>query len=764
MNVPLSWLREYVEVDATAVEIADRLAIATGEVERISRPGVADVDGNLGLYRVGRVLEAGKHPNADRLQLCRVDVGEDEPRQIVCGAWNFEAGATVAVALPGAVLPDGRTLERAKLRGTVSDGMILSEHELKIGDDHAGILVLTEPWNPGTPLGDVLPLGEEVLEIELTRNRPDCLSVYGIAREVAALFGGELRPMPGEEPELTGEERPDVAIEDLAGCPRYIGRLFRDVRVGPSPPWLKARITAAGMRPISNVVDVTNYVMLAVGNPLHVFDFDTLGGGRIVVRRARPGEEFTSLDGTLRKLDPADLVIADAERAIAFAGIMGGLDTEVTEGTTAVLLEAANFEPGGILWSSERHGLRTEGSNRWEKGVDPHLAPHAARLATQLLVDLAGARWSGDTDVTGDLPAPPVVSFRPNRANRLLGIDIPDQEQKDALDRLGFEVASGWDVTVPTWRARDVTREIDLVEEVARVHGLEKIPFTLPLRSAMDGRLTKDQRLRRLVEDVLVGAGFSEAYTWSFTARDPHPDALRLPDPLTSEHAVLRTTLLEGLVTAAAHNVNMGNEDVGLFEVARIYLPTGEHLPEERWHVGGIAAGGYLRAKGAVETLYGALRIEPRLERTREPFLHPGKAGRLGAGWVGELHPTLLEGSWGAFELDLPTLFAQVPERVEYEDVISYPALRQDLAFVVDEDVLAGDLVAVAREAAGPELREARIFDVYRGDPIPAGKKSVALHVAFQSSERTLSDEDARVLRERIVAALAEQFGAELRA
>ena len=764
MKVPLSWLREYVDVDATPIEIADRLAIATGEVERISRAGVADVDGNLGLYRVGRVLEAGKHPNADRLQLCRVDVGESEPRQIVCGAWNFGPGATVAVALPGAVLPDGRRLERAKLRGAVSDGMILSEHELKIGDDHAGILVLPEPWDPGTPLGDVLPLGEQVLEIELTRNRPDCLSVYGIAREVASLFAGELRPLPGEEPALTGEETPDVTIEDLTGCPRYIGRLFRDVRVAPSPPWLKARLTAAGMRPISNVVDVTNYVMHALGNPLHAFDFDTLGGGRIVVRRARRGEEFTSLDSTLRKLDPADLVIADAERAIAFAGIMGGLDTEVTEETTAVLLEAANFEPGGILWSSERHGLRTEGSNRWEKGVDPHLAPHAARLATQLLVDLAGARWTGDTDVTGELPERPVVSFRPDRANRLLGIEIPDQEQKEALERLGFEVASGWEVTVPTWRARDVTREVDLVEEVARVHGLEKIPFTLPLRSAMDGRLTKDQRLRRLVEDVLVGAGFSEAYTWSFTARDPNPDALRLPDPLTSEHAVLRTTLLEGLVAAAQLNANTGNEDAALFEVARVYLPSGEQLPEERWHVGAIAAGGYPRAKGAVETLYGALRIEPRLERTREPFLHPGKAARLEAGWVGELHPILLEGSWGAFELDLPTLFAQVPERVEYEDVITYPAVRQDLAFVVDEEVLAGDLVTAAREASGPELREARIFDVYRGDPIPAGKKSVALRVAFASPERTLSDADARVLRERIVEALADRYGAELRA
>ena len=573
MKVPVPWLREYVDVDATTVEIADRLAIATGEVERISYRGVADADGNYGRYLVGRVVEAGKHPNADRLQLCSVDVGEGEPRQIVCGAWNFGAGATVAVALPGAVLPDGRTLERAKLRGTVSDGMILSEAELKISDDHAGILVLGEPHEPGTPLRDVLQLGEEVLEIELTRNRPDCLSVYGIAREVAALFAAELGPVPGEDPPLAGDEHPDITVEDAEGCPRYIGRLFSDVTIGPSPPWLKARLTAAGMRPISNVVDVTNYVMLALGNPLHAFDFETLRGGRIVVRRARPGEEFTSLDGNLRKLDPADLVIADAEGAIAFAGIMGGLETEVTESTTSLLLEAANFEPGTILWSSERHSLRTEGSNRWEKGVDPYLAPDAARLATQLVVELAGARWTGDTDVKAELPEPPVVHYRTGRANRIVGVEIEEQEQKDALERLGFDVMPGWDVQVPTWRMRDTTREIDLVEEVARVHGLEKIPFTLPLRSAMSGRLSKHQRLRRLVEDVMVGAGFFEAYTLSLVAHDEDPNALRLPDPLTSEHAVLRTTLLGGLVNAAAHNVAVGNEDVALFEIARVYLP-----------------------------------------------------------------------------------------------------------------------------------------------------------------------------------------------
>jgi phenylalanyl-tRNA synthetase beta chain len=763
MKVPVSWLREYVDVDATTAELADRLAIATGEVERISFRGVADVDGNYGRYLVGRVLEAGKHPNADRLQLCSVDVGEGEPRQIVCGAWNFEAGATVAVALPGAVLPDGRTLERAKLRGTVSDGMILSESELSISDEHAGIMVLAEPWDPGTPLGDVLPLGEEVLEIELTRNRPDCLSVYGIAREVSALFGGELRAIPGVDPEQAGDEQLDIAIEDFEGCPRYIGRLFRDVTIGESPPWLKARLTAAGMRPISNVVDVTNYVMLALGNPLHAFDFDTLGGGRIVVRRARTGEEFTSLDGNLRKLDPADLVIADGERAIAFAGIMGGLDTEVTDATTTVLLEAANFEPGTILWSSERHSLRTEGSNRWEKGVDPHLAPHAARLATQLLVELSGARWLGHADVVGELPEPQVIAFRTERASKIVGVEIPAQEQKDALDRLGFEVASGWDVTVPTWRARDVTREIDLIEEVARVHGLEKVPFTLPLRSAMSGRLTKDQRLRRLVEDVLVGAGLFEVYTLSFTGEDPDANALRLPDPLSSEHAILRTTLLHGLVGAARHNVNVGNQGARLFEIARVYLPSGEQLPDERWRVGAIVEGGYAQAKGVLESLYEALGIEPGPKRTTRPFLHPGKAAELEAGWVGELHPTLLEGSWGAFELDLSTLFDQVPERRQYEDVVTFPAVHQDLAFVVAEDVLAGDLVAAARAAAGPELHDIRIFDVYRGEPIPAGKKSVALHVSFQSPERTLSDEDAREIRERIVTALREQFDAELR-
>ena len=761
MLVPLTWLREYVEVDVPVEELADRINTSVAGVERIVHRGVADEDGNLGRFRVGRVLEAGKHPNADRQQLTQVDVGEVEPRQIVCGAWNFGAGATVAVALPGAVLPGGQKLEQATLRGVVSDGMILSERELEIGPDHSGIIVLPKPWEPGTPLADVLPLAETVLELETTPNRPDLLAVYGVAREVAALFDRPLQPWPGTDPGQVDNEDVQVEVEDFEGCPRYIARLFRDVAVAPSPAWLKARLTAAGLRPISNVVDVTNYVMHALGNPLHAFDHDKLGEERIVVRRARAGERITTLDGVDRELDERDLVIADAVKPVAIAAIMGGQETEVTEGTTNVLLEAANFEPVTILRTSERLGLRTDGSNRWEKGVDPYLAEHAARLATELIVELAGARWAGHVDVKAELPPRPRIEFRYERADELLGIETPPDEQRTILERLGFEV-DGSTVTAPTWRARDVTREADLVEEVGRFR-LDDLPLTLPLRRETFGRLTEEQRLRRVVEEVLVGAGLSEAYTSTLVAHDPDPNALRLPVPLSADHAVLRTTLLPSLVEAAARNVDAGNEEIALFEIARVFQPPADPRPAERWHVGGIVAGGFSRAKGVLETLYDGLRVELSVERAYEPLLHPGKAARTEAGRFGELHPGRLEGTWGVFELDLATLLSAVRPVPVYEDLITYPPVRQDLAVVVAEDVPAGSLVDAAQESAGAELREVRVFDVYRGEQVGEGRKSVALALTFRSPERTLSDEDAARLRGRIVAALKERFDAELR-
>jgi phenylalanyl-tRNA synthetase beta chain len=761
MRVPLSWLREYVEIGLPLDELVPKIDVSIGVVESVERLGVPDVDGNLGLFLIGKVLEAGKHPNADRLQLCRVDVGESEPRQIVCGAWNFGEGATVAVALPGAVLPGGMKLERAKLRGEVSEGMILSERELELGPDHSGILVLAH-GEPGEPLGDVLPLGETVLDLEITNNRPDLLSVYGVARDIAALLRVDLAAPPGTDPEQVGEEPVDVEIEDLEGCPRYIGRLFRDVQVGPSPPWLRARLTAAGMRPISNVVDVTNYVMLCLGNPLHAFDFSTLAEGRIVVRRARQGEEMRTLDGELRKLDPSDLMIADGERSIALAGIMGGEETEVSESTTSVLLEAANFEPVGIWRSSERMRLRTEGSNRWEKGVDPYLAEQAAALATQLLVELTGARWTGHTDVKGDLPDRPLVPYRPERADAVMGLEVAKSEQEETLERLGCEL-EGSAYRVPTWRTRDLTREIDLIEEVARFE-LERVPFTLPLRRVMFGRLSRDQRLRRRLEDALVGLGFSETVTPSLRGGDRDPSAIRLGEPISIELAVLRTELLPSLIDFARRNAELGNQGVALFEIAHVYLPRDEELPEEPMHVAGVLEGGFSAVKGVVEVIYSALKATPLFAPAEHSLLHPGKTARAEAGVFGEVHPAVLDGSWGAFELDLEPLFAVARDPIRYEDVITYPAVRQDLAFIVSEDVPAGDLIDAAREAAGPELREMRVFDVYRGPQVGAGKKSIAFSVSFQSPERTLSDEDAAEVRSRIVSALAERFGAELRA
>jgi phenylalanyl-tRNA synthetase beta chain len=755
MKIPLSWLREYVDVDAATAEIVEALSISSAEVNAVDRVGVL---GDLALFRVGHVLEAEKHPDADRLQLTSVDVGEDRPYSIVCGAWNFGAGAKVAVALPGATLPGGLVLERRKLRGQVSEGMILAEDELDLGADHSGIIVLEDELEAGTPLADVLPLVDEVLDVEPTGNRPDLFAVYGIAREVAALLGGELLPLPGEEPPRDGDESVGIGIEDPAGCLRFIGRTFRDAAVGESPPWLKGRLRRAGVRSISNVVDVTNYVMLALGSPLHAYDLDLLRGG-LVARRARKGEQVRTLDGVERTLSAEDLVIADGEGAVGLAGIMGGEETEVSGSTTNVLLEAANFEPIGILCSSERHALRTEGSNRWEKGVDPYVAGLAATYASQLIVELTGARWTGAEDVQAELPKPAVIRLRPERASELIGLEVTAEDQAEILGRIGFEqLKKGF--RVPTWRARDVTREVDLIEEVARFKLLE-VPFTLPRREAMFGRLSRAQRLRRRVEDVLVGAGYAEVYTPTFVADGD----LRLPEPLSAEAAAIRTVLYASLLDPARRNADAGEDDVALFEVARVYRDQGEPLPQERWHVAGIADGGFAEAKWAVEQIYSALGLEPSYERTNVPFLHPGKAASTAEGWLGELHPALLEGTWGAFELDLDGLAEAAPQAVAFQPVSPYPEVRRDFAFVVDEDVPAAEILAAIREAAGELLREVEVFDEYR-DPetIGEGKRSLAFRLAFGSLEGTLTDEDVAPVGASIVDALASRFDAVLRA
>ena len=628
--------------------------------------------------------------------------------------------------------------------------MILSERELELGADHSGIMVLADELEPGTPLMEVLPLTETVLEIETGFNRPDLTSVYGIAREVAALTGGELLQPPGHDPERQGDEQVDVRVEDLEACPRYIGRSFRDATAGPSPIWLKARLLAAGMRPISNIVDVTNYVMLALGSPLHVFDLPLLNEGRIVVRRAAKGEKILTLDGHERTLAETDLVIADARRPVAVAGIMGGEDSEVREQTTDLLLEAANFDALTVLRTSRHLRLRSESSTRWEKGVDPYAAEQAAVYASELLVSLTGARLTGHVDVHGTLQARPVVTLRPELADRLSGMSFPEAEQRETLTRLGFEL-DGYEVTVPTWRALDVTRPVDLVEEVVRFR-IEEVPSTLPARDAASVQLSKEQRLRRLVEDVLAGAGFSEGYTWSMVPAEP--GLIPLEEPYTVNMAALRTDLRLGLLESAERNRNAGVEEIALFEIARTYRPVGEELPEEHWHAAAITEGGFFRAKGAAELVHRAVGVPLQVVERG-----PGRSARTDYGELLEL-----PGGWGFFELDLDALFAAAPASVAYIDVITFPAVKQDLAFIVDESVAAGDLIAAARAAAGPELRELRVFDVYRGEQVGPGKKSIALAAAFQSPERTLSDEDAAAIRGRIVEALAREYGAELRA
>jgi phenylalanyl-tRNA synthetase beta chain len=785
MRVPVSWLRDYVSFDMPVAELGELLSMTGTKLEALHRRGVpADA---LDHYRVGRVLSREQHPNADRLSLCKVDVGEAEPRQIVCGASNFEAGATVAVALPGAVLPDGTQLRKAKLRGLESDGMMLSERELELSAEGAGIILLPSDWAVGDPLADHLPIADEVMEFEITSNRPDCQNVYGIAREVSAVLDVDLADWPGSEPAAQGDDTVEdwvkARIEAPELCPRWAGRVFTDVRVGPSPAWLKARIAAAGMRPISNVVDITNYVMLAVGEPTHAFDLDLVAGREIIVRRAAAGEKVVTLDGQERTLDPEVLVIADAEKPSAVAGLMGSEWSEVRDTTTTVLLECANFDGPSTQASSVRLGLRTEGSSRWEKGLDPHLPPRALALASQLMVEMCGARLvPGTVDLHGDLPEPPVVGLRRQRLERVIGDTYTDAEVERSLTRLGYtHEDSGW--RVPSWRMGDTTREIDLVEEVARVVGLERVPTTMPPHAQAVGSLGEHEPFNRQLVEVLRGAGLSESVTLGFwdaempdrlrlAADDPRRSAVPVRNPMTADQAFLRSLVFPGLLAAVARNLAAGADSVALFEVAQVALAGDGELPDQPRRVAGVLAGdgaGFFELKGVVETLYASLHSQLEVQPTVEPFLHPGRSAASPAGFLGELHPLVarafgIELAVAVFELDVATLAAVRGGVATYRDVTSFPPLRQDIAVTVDEQVAAADVVAAVRGAGGPQLARAEVFDVYRGPQVGEGRKSLALHLVFQAADRTLTDAEGDAARERIVASLGERFGAALRA
>jgi phenylalanyl-tRNA synthetase beta chain len=821
MRVPLPWLREYCspELDVNGVE--ERLTMTGTKVEAIHHHGVGAIEN----FVIGKVLSAEQHPDADRLKVCTVDVGGNGEGQahIVCGAPNVAAGQTVAVARPGAIMPDGSTLGQAKLRGVVSEGMILAENELQIGPGGDGILVLDQSAGfdsadllPGTPLAEVLPIALDVLELEVTPNRPDCLGVYGVARELHAATGAPLAAAPwAEDPGSAGRVAPAAVVVECPDlCPRFTARVFEDVTLGDSPLWLKARLSAAGQRPINNVVDITNYVMLLAGQPLHAFDLDRVAGARLTVRRARDGEQVQTLDGETRTLDGETVLIEDAEGPTSIAGIMGGARSEVTPDTTRVLMEVANWNGPNIHRASQALGLRSEASSRFEKGLAPEQCMYAQAVAARLMIELCGARLlPGTIDVAEPPPAAPNIRLREARVRSILGVAVARERQEQILHSLDFAtepVEDGLEVAVPPLRRGDVTREIDLIEEVARIDGLDRLPATLPARRGAAGRLSHAQRIRREAEDAMAGRGLHEIVGWSFA--DPGLlERLRLPDdhelrrvvtlenPMSEEQSIMRPTLLGSLLDAARHNVARNAPDVAIFESGTVYRAAGEGRaaaggpPADEHHALGVLLSGALTPRSwrgaqteadffAAKALLGALldhfHVDWSVRAAAWPFLHPGRAAAVHArgeeggaevqlGFLGELHP-LVAAEWdlgraAAFAIDLGKLAAVTPALPAFAAYASVPPLRQDLAVTLPETVAAAELLERVRSAGGEILEDASIFDLYTGEQVGAGRRSLALTLTFRAPERTLTDEDVAPVRERIIGELQE-IGGELRA
>jgi phenylalanyl-tRNA synthetase beta chain len=829
VKAPLSWLRDYVDIQMDAEELASRLAITGTEVERVSEAGVPGGAENLKCFVVGKVLECGRHPDADKLSVCTVVVGEAAPRTIVCGAPNVATGQTVAVVLPGGVLPGGTRIKEAKLRGVPSSGMILSEAELGLAAKSPGTMELPEEWQAGELLVDHFPITDLVLEVEVTPNRPDCLSIRGLAREIAAVTGAafdEEIAFPHPLSDRRVEEDIAIEVRDPDLCPRYAGRVIRGVTIGESPLWMKARISHAGMRPINNVVDVTNYVLWALGQPLHAFDLHTIRGSRIVVRRAYPGEELITLDNERRVLTENMLVIADAEQASVVAGVMGGLESEITANTTDILLEGANFSGPSIMRTEAALGLRSEASTRYEKGLDPEIIPLALDMACKLFVELCGGAVStGTVDVRTEPKPETVLKLRPARVERVLGKRVSGAEITAILARLGCSVDKlndEYSVAVPSFRA-DLEREIDLIEEIARIHGLDEIPSTLPARREGWGGLTPEQARARKIEDLLVGAGLSQVITYSFgdekwadrlrlAADDPRRAVVAIANPLSSDQAFMRTMLLPGLLATAQRNVAVREERVHIFELGRVFRPSdlrdagdraggagdvpgstdagklaGE-LPGECTHVGILVHGewepvswlradvavDYYLAKGLVERLCAGLNRELQYAPAGESFLHPGKSAILQdsagnpVGWLGEVHPLVLQtydlqAPAVAVELDARVLLTPAGEAAGFRDLLAYPEVEQDLALVVDAGVPAAAVVEALRRSGGKLLEDVAVFDVYQGSQVSEGKKSLALHLSFRAPDRTLSEAEVNKLREKMVAAAQKELGAELR-
>ncbi len=803
MRVSYNWLKTYVDLDGiTPEELAEKITRSGIEVDAVEKPG----EGMKNLV-VGYVVSCSQHPNADKLKVCLVDVGEEEPVQIVCGAPNVAAGQTVVVARPGARLPGGFKIKKSKIRGEVSNGMICSLEELgfegkvipKEFDD--GIYVLPEAVAPGTDAIPLLNLDDAILDLDLTANRADCLSMIGVAYEVAAILGKNVK-LPEVKQESSSEKASDyisVRVENTKECPLYTAKMIKNVKIAPSPLWMQMRLMASGIRPHNNVVDITNYILLEFGQPLHAFDYDRFGTKEVVVRLAKEGEKITTLDDVERALKEDHLVITNGKEPVALAGVMGGADSEVTSDTTNILLESAYFDGSSIRKTSKDHGLRSEASSRYEKGIDPNRVRLAAEKAASLMKELAGGEvLEGIVEADHLTAEPVVVPLELSNMNNRLGTSLTVQDTEEILTRLGFPYqvdGESFTVTIPS-RRWDISIPEDLYEEVARIYGYDNIPKTLPEGAQTPGGLTPYQKKRRVVREVLEAAGLMQAVTYSLTSREKFAqfalsktEPVELSNPMSEEHAVLRLSLLPHLLDAVAYNRARKMDSVGLFEIGSVFLSNGkEDLPTEREHVAGAMTGLYVNhpwqqervkvdfytVKGILEELFSRFGISPyiRYEKAEIEGLHPGQTAKILlkdqlVGFLGKIHPNT-EKQYDVknvfvFELNLETLVYVEKEALVYRPIPRFPAITRDIALVVDRDQSAGALEDTIRKAGGELLKDVRVFDVYEGDKVEEGKKSIAFTLTYYDPNRTLTDDEVNKLHEKIVASLNEKNGATLR-
>jgi phenylalanyl-tRNA synthetase beta chain len=803
MKISLKWLNELVALPA-ADEVARRLTMSGLEVEAVHSPGAA----LTGVVAV-KILSSEKHPNAEKLSVTRVSTGAGAPLQIVCGAKNYQVGDTVPLATVGTLLPGAKEpIRAAALRGVESAGMLCSARELGLSEDHGGLLILDPATVPGTPIARVLGLDDVVLELNVTPNRADALSHLGVARDLSALLQRQLCPPKVElaeaGPAVAGKV--SIRIEDAGRCWRYAARVVEGVTVKPSPAWVKQRLEACGMRAINNLVDVTNLVMLETGQPLHAFDLDQIGGATIVVRTARPGERLTTLDGKDRALEPEDLLICDAERPLVLAGVMGGESSEVRPTTTRVLLECATFQPVTVRRSARRHGLKTESSHRFERGVDVSAVPAVLDRAAALLVSLAGGTvLPGQVDVYPAVKPAREVTLRLSRVEAVLGVAVPEAECERILGALGFEKLAG-SAGESTWRVPpvrvDVAIEEDLIEELARIRGFETIPEVLPHLATEPGPERPRAVLERRIRAALAGQGMDEVVNYSFVspgelaAFEAGEGAIQVANPISVEQAVMRTTLHASLVPNAVRSVRHQATGVRFYELARTYASRAgggqgqTPVAEERQQVGGVFwgardgmsswSGGEARvdfwdAKAAVEAVLGALHVEgATFEPLASPWYHPRAAAQVVAGGqvlgtLGELHPRArkaLDAPEGLFlfQLDVERLEAAAALVPQARALGRYPSVLRDLAVVVESATQASAVAALILQVGQPLVAHARVFDVYTGPQVGEGKKSLAFALTYQAADRTLTDAEVVQAHQRIVTEVAERLGGSLRA